>query len=203
MWLCIFDSYRFPKRHERPFRRFYLPKMTLMIWFFICIFILFLWIYIHDESTVEGSSITKIPGFIVFEVLIIVLFIIYLGCLGAVIYWGLHGIESEKLKKCFRFYLIYFIICLVFLIINLIASLLQKLNGSSEVLLGIFLSINSYSFLFIYSVFPVNVSAITANKEYQQVKDNYNSDSEKNSNGSAIIEEISVDSNDNLLEKNN
>jgi len=76
-WLILFDGIR-KEANQRDFKTFYLPKIILLILFWIAGVTVYTWAQLHQRSDPVYSSASELPGYIFFEVALLIFLIIYI-----------------------------------------------------------------------------------------------------------------------------
>jgi len=76
-WLVTLDGIR-TEPQRITFRSFYLPKLLLVVFAWICVLTVYVWAHMHAKDDPQYSAVDEIPGFIFFEVLMLILLVIYI-----------------------------------------------------------------------------------------------------------------------------
>jgi len=169
-WIVMFDAIRLENDHL-SFKKFFLPKMILLIVFWAIGITVLTWQQLHVVENPAYNSVNDVPGFIFLEAFLLVMIIVYFIWLVYVVVKACN--ESKTLPYLgirIKFFGAFSLAVVVAALIGIILGVALETNNSAE-----FLSFISLFNLYIYTLAFVYLpgkssteSNITAQPETRQ-----------------------------------
>jgi len=157
-WLVTLDGIRTEPQHV-TFRSFYLPKLILIVATWLSLIVVYVWTSLHSQDDPAYSAVDEIPGFIFFEVLLLVFLVIYIFW---IVYIVCRGCADKKvipsLGARLYFFAIFTLIILAIAVAGVIFGFLEPdQNNAAQFLtyLGLF---NLYIYVNAFLYLPAGVS---------------------------------------------
>jgi len=158
-WLVTLDGIR-TEPQRITFKTFYLPKILLLGVAWVCIMVVFVWSSLFAANNPTYSAVDDIPGFIFFEVVLLVLVVIYLFWIVYIVCRACADIKIiPALGSRLKFFAVFTLIVLAIACGGVIFGFLQpNTNNAAQFLtyLGLF---NLYIYVNAFLYLPAGVSS--------------------------------------------
>jgi len=165
-WLILFDGIR-KEASERSFKSFYVLKLILLGLFWITGIVVFTWVELHERDDPLYSAADELPGYIFFQVFLLILLIVYIFWL---IYATCRACGDIKtlpyLGVRIKFFGIFTLLVILTVVGGLIFGYGAKVNSAAEFLsfLSLF-NLYVYTLAFVYLPSQVVTTAPTPRNE--------------------------------------
>ena len=182
-WLSMFDGVRYEQSQSRnkqlTFKRFYLPKIILVGLFWICGIVLYTWSHLQQLNHPAYESRNEMPGYIAFQIIMLLLLIIYIFWLVFVI---CRSCSDSKLLPYLGNRVKFFGVFTLFIILTVVAGLLftgiagSTFNNASEFTSFLALiNLYVYTLSIVYLPSPSYVYHSTLTDSNNNINNNINS----------------------------
>jgi len=156
-WLVLFDGIR-KESNQRPFKTFYLPKLILLGLLWIAGIVVFTWSQLRQLQDPVYDTSSELPGYIFFQVAMLILLVIYVFWLVYVVCRSCGDIKTlPYLGVRIKFFGVFTLLVILVVIGGLIFGLGVGVNSAAQFLS--FLSLfNLYVYTLAFVYLPSNAS---------------------------------------------